>query len=236
VSDYVLVIASAGRRVLWKWRSAKCLVVFQRVPSDCRARHPPHRAETAEYCKEWIDGSATPRSRLEPPLQHVWDERPKENFVVPATQSNIGLRAAQSMACARTYWAPSGTDLRTGRRLEEAGDSGEISFRRNSANPRQWSFRGGTRGNVVPVVKKLAFPSLKCPMHYDYTFGDCCALKIQLIHIIHPAAFQILKIFSGLRCSEPPLREQTRSSTFGHAHPALGPSIQALARSIVPTL
>jgi len=72
----------------------------------------------------------------------------------------------------------------------------------------QWSFRGGSRGNAVPIVRKLAecmrtaFPLLKSPMPYDYTFGNCCALKIQLIHLV---TFQIFKI---CRASKHPLWEQ----------------------------
>ena len=76
-------------------------------------------------------------------------------------------------------------------------------------------------GTSFPFVRKLAesmgtaFPRLKCPMHYDHTFGDCCALKIQLMH---PATFQILINFRGLRTS---FAGHTGRSAFGHAHPAL---------------
>jgi len=37
----------------------------------------------------------------------------------------------------------------------------------------QCSFRGAGAWERIPV---------ECPLHYDYTCGDCCALKIQLIH------------------------------------------------------
>jgi len=77
----------------------------------------------------------------------------------------------------------------------------------------QWSL-WGKRGNVVPIVRKtgIGFPLLKCPTHYDYTFRDCCALKMQLIH---PQHFKFSKFSRG---SERPLWEHACSSAFGHAH------------------
>ena len=45
------------------------------------------------------------------------------------------------------------------------------------------------------LERRFPVPLLKCLAHYNFTFAYCCALEVLLMH---PAAFQILKIFRGL--------------------------------------